>query len=332
MAIRDFLSDDGQVVLALCSAIGLKQESAGETLEPFKLAQWNQLAKAIKASSLKQPAELYGRSADELGTLLNIPSEDAERIVALIERSGRLALELEALFARGMWAVTRVDERYPDKLRNTLKQHAPTVLFGAGDWQIMGRGGIAVVGSRNIDETGTVFALEVGRKAADAKVVVISGGARGTDRLGMGAGLESGGKAIGVLADSLDRTVRQPDLRQLLLDGQLALITPYTPSAGFSVGGAMGRNKVIYGLADFAIVVSSDFETGGTWAGAMEAIKAGWCPVFVRIGANVPKGNRELLKMGAIPLDEQALTKIENLPGWLGKNQEGQPRQKDLFE
>ena len=90
----------------------------------------------------------------------------------------------------------------------------------------------------------------------------------------------------------------------ILLDGQLALITAYAPTAGFSVGAAMGRNKVIYGLSDFAVVVSSDFQTGGTWAGAVQALKAGWCPLFVRNGENVPKGNKELLKLGATSLPE----------------------------
>jgi predicted Rossmann fold nucleotide-binding protein DprA/Smf involved in DNA uptake len=36
----------------------------------------------------------------------------------------------------------------------------------------------------------------------------------------------------------------------------------------------MGRNKLIYGLADFGVVVSSDYKTGGTWSGAVEALKA----------------------------------------------------------
>ena len=94
--------------------------------------------------------------------------------------------------------------------------------------------------------------------------------------------MEAESRAIGVLADSLEATVRKWDVRELLLDGRLVLLTPYGPAAGFSVGAAMGRNKVIYGLAEFAIVVSSDFQTGGTWGGAVEALKAGWCPVFVR--------------------------------------------------
>jgi DNA processing protein len=330
MDIRDYLSDDGQAVLALCSSFALSQETVGE-LEPFKLSEWNELARKIQASSFKSPGEMQGRPATELSGKLGVTLGEAERIVNLLERSGRVALELESLFSRGMWVVTRLDERYPSRLRDSLKHQAPSVLFGAGDITLLQRGGVAVIGSRNIDEAGTTFAREFGRRAT-GHFPVISGGARGTDRLAMGAALEVGGQAVGVLADSLDRTVRQPDLRQLLLDGQLALVTPYAPSAGFSVGGAMGRNKVIYGLAHFAVVVSSDFQTGGTWAGAVEALKGGWCPVFVRDGVSVPRGNRELQKLGAVGLPEQELGAIENLPVWFNQNARRQPIERDLFE
>ena len=42
------------------------------------------------------------------------------------------------------------------------------------------------------------------------------------------------------------------------------------------MGAEIGRNRLIYCLADYAIVVASDAEKGGTWAGATEALKAGW--------------------------------------------------------
>jgi len=243
-----------------------------------------------------------------------------------------LALGIEGLFSKGMWAVTRLDEHYPPKLRDTLKHQAPTVLFGAGDAPLLRRGGVAVIGSRNIDETGTAFALELGRKLALAKMPVVSGGARGTDRLAMTGALEAGGIAFSVLADSLERTVRQPDLRQLLLDGQLVLLTPYAPNAGFSVGAAMGRNKVIYGLADFAVVVSSDFQTGGTWAGAVEALKAGWRPVFARESDAAPQGNRELIKLGAVPLPESQVKEARDLGTWLRRQSAPKAKERDLFD
>jgi predicted Rossmann fold nucleotide-binding protein DprA/Smf involved in DNA uptake len=315
MEIRDYLSDDGQAVLALCSSFALPPGTGRDAMEPFRLSEWNELAKQIDESPLRRPAALQGQTAEQLAKDLGSAAGQAERIARLLERSGRLALELESLFSRGMWAVTRVDEQYPAKLRKNLKNQAPSVLFGAGEPGLLRTGGVAVVGSRNIDAAGTAFALEVGRKLARSSIV-ISGGARGTDRLAMSGSLEAGGKAVGVLTDSLERTVRQPDLRQLLLEGQLALLTPYVPTAGFSIGAAMGRNKIIYGLADFAVVVSSELQTGGTWAGATEALKGGWCPVFVRDGPAVPKGNRELLKLRAIALPEQELQLIADLPQW----------------
>src|SRR5207237_5107128 len=125
------------------------------------------------------------------------------------------------------------------------------------------------------------------------------GGARGTDRIAMDGAMEAEGTAIGALADSLEATIRKSDVRELLLDGRLLLLTPYAPTAGFSIGGAMGRNKVIYGLSEFAVVVSSEVNSGGTWAGAVEALKANWCPVFARDGSGIPEGNRALIKRGA---------------------------------
>jgi hypothetical protein len=71
--------------------------------------------------------------------------------------------------------------------------------------------------------------------------------------------------------------------------------------AGFNVGNAMQRNKQIYALADFGLVVSSGFNEGGTWAGAVEQLeKLHLAPLFVREAGEVPTGNRELLRRGGL--------------------------------
>src|SRR6266480_6363127 len=123
----------------------------------------------------------------------------------------------------------------------------------------------------------------------------------------MQAALEAGGHAVGILADSLARTIRQPDVREFVSDGRFVLLTPYRPNNGFSVGAAMGRNKIIYGAADYAVIVSSDYQKGGTWSGAVEALQADWCPVFVRSDANVATGNKQLIKKGALPISDVSL-------------------------
>jgi DNA processing protein len=77
---------------------------------------------------------------------------------------------------------------------------------------------------------------------------------------------------------------------------------------------AMARNKLIYALSDFGLVIASDAEKGGTWAGAEEALKSGMVPVFVVDGPDVPDGNRLLIKRGAIPFPSS----FEDSPGSLG--------------
>jgi predicted Rossmann fold nucleotide-binding protein DprA/Smf involved in DNA uptake len=338
MDVRDYLSDDGQAVLALCSNFALAEDGPSA----LTLSEWNELETQIAQSSLGGPAALQGLGAERLANELGIGEGEAERVAALLERAGRLAMELEGVFSRGMWAVTRVDAGYPELLRQTLKHQAPAVLFGSGDRALLNQPAVAVVGSRHIDEAGSAFARRVGQRCVEAGLAVVSGGARGTDRLAMDGALSAEGKAIGVLADSLEATIRKADVRELVLDGRLVLVTPYAPTAGFSVGGAMGRNKVIYGLSEFAVVVSSDVNSGGTWAGAAEALKGHWCPVFVREGPGVPEGNRALLKKGALPITDAQLAEEEDFREWLRKQKQARgkaspgasaenSKQQDLF-
>ena len=132
MEPHEYLGDDGHALLALCSAFALPEDASASGLGPFTLSEWNQLARQMQSSSLKRPADLQGRTAEEISKGLGLPSDDAERIVRLLERCGGLALQLEGLFSRGMWVVTRLDDRYPARLRDAVKHQAPTVLFGAG--------------------------------------------------------------------------------------------------------------------------------------------------------------------------------------------------------
>jgi predicted Rossmann fold nucleotide-binding protein DprA/Smf involved in DNA uptake len=86
------------------------------------------------------------------------------------------------------------------------------------------------------------------------------------------------------------------------MEGQLVLISPYDPAAGFNVGHAMQRNKLIYALADAALVVNSDYEKGGTWAGAVEQLeKLRLVPVYVRSTGETGKGLEALRRRGALP-------------------------------
>ncbi len=166
-------------------------------------------------------------------------------------------------------------------------------------------GGLAVVGSRHVDDALLEYTDGIGRLAATAHLTLVSGAARGIDRAAMQGALRAGGAAAGVMADSLGRAALMRDNREALMERRLVLVSPYDPAAGFNVGHAMQRNKLIYALADAALVVTADFEKGGTWAGAVEQLqRLNLVPVFVRGGANAGKGNAALLKLGGHPWPE----------------------------
>jgi len=117
----------------------------------------------------------------------------------------------------------------------------------------------------------------------------------------MTAALEAGGVTIGILADNLLKKSVERNARHAIADGRLMLLSPYHPNARFTVGTAMGRNKLIYAMADYGLVVSAEHKKGGTWAGAEEELKREISrPVFVRIGNYAPDGNNKLLGLGAI--------------------------------
>ena len=203
---------------------------------------------------------------------------------------------------RGIYVVSQYDDVYPVRLKQRLGEDAPPVLYGSGDIAALETGGLAVVGSRNVDADLIEYAEDIGRLAARSGQTLVSGGARGIDRSAMRGALESGGKVVGVLADSLERMVMNREHRNALMEGELSLFSPYDPNAGFNVGHAMQRNKLIYALSDAAIVVSSDYQKGGTWAGAVEQLdRLRFVPIYVRSESSGEPGITALMKKGALP-------------------------------
>ena len=141
---------------------------------------------------------------------------------------------------------------------------------------------------------------------------VVSGGARGIDQRSMLGALRKEGTAVGILADSLLREATSAKYRDYILSGDLTLMTPFNPEAGFQVGNAMSRNRYIYCLSEAAVAVSSTRDKGGTWNGALENLKFAWVPLWVKWTANPEAGNAGLVQKGARWLPDD-LNSLESL-------------------
>jgi DNA processing protein len=295
--IEPLTSNTQAILLLTAPLVAGRGESSCELLT---LREYNKLARRLREKQ-KQPADLIGPNAADLIELCAQPF-GRERLDALLGRGFLLSQAVERWNARAIWVISRADSRYPKRLKARLKEDAPPLLYGCGDVGLLEKGGLAVVGSRHVDDELISFTENVGRLAAKARRPIVSGGAKGIDRAAMHGALLEGGDVAGVMADSLERAALARENREPLMDGRLVLISPYDPAAGFNVGHAMQRNKVIYALADAGLVVTSDFEKGGTWAGAIEQLERfHFVPVFVRNGDKAGRGNAALIHHGGRP-------------------------------
>jgi predicted Rossmann fold nucleotide-binding protein DprA/Smf involved in DNA uptake len=289
------LTQQAQAVMLLTVSFG---KSDQPTAKPLSRKEWSRFAIWLRDHSLG-PASLF---ENNLPTLLSgwiDRTVSVARLEQLMGRGTALGLSLEKWHRAGLWILTRSDPDYPEKLKRRLGSGAPAVLFGCGNKRLLSGGGIAVVGSRDASREDLAFTKKLGEDAANQGYSIVSGGARGVDQTAMLGALDREGTAVGVLADSLLKSVTSSKYRKHIMSGDLALITPFNPEAGFNVGNAMSRNQYIYCLADAAVVVSSTPEKGGTWNGAIEGLKAKWVPLWVVNNTNKKSGNSELHRRGA---------------------------------
>lgn len=306
------LTTTAQAIILLTSYFGKQDKDAAK---PLTNAEWARFAMWLRDSKLS-PADLLDNNKKVLLSQWRDPKNKVtqERIEALLKRGHSMALALEKWSRSGLWVITRADkESYPKRLLHQLGNQAPPVLYGCGDKSLLKAGGIAVVGSRNASLADLAYAEQVGSKAASAGLGTVSGGARGVDESSMLGAMNAGGAVVGILADSLLKASTSAKYRSGLMNGNVVLVSPFNPEAGFSRFNAMDRNKYIYCLADTSLVVHSGAK-GGTWEGAIQNLKKGWVPTWVKQTQDSSAGNAGIVAAGAswcseniVELDVQSL-------------------------
>lgn len=281
--------------ILLCSYIGINKD---DVLKPFSLGEWDDFLKKIIEKKL-EPAIILNR---DLGILneLNYNEKNIERIEKLVSRGGAVAFELDNLSGKGIEVITLFDADYPVLLKRKLKRKAPPILFYAGDINLSKKIGIAVVGSRNVNEEGMEFTKELVRRASEERLIVYSGGAKGVDSISEHTAIKNGSAVVSFIADSLITKIKKKEISNYIMQGKLLLISDVKPDVGFSAARAMNRNKYIYAAAYGAFVIASDYNKGGTWSGAIENLKNDWTKEFVW-DHKAYDGNLKLIEKGGIP-------------------------------
>ncbi len=252
--------------------MSLTSQSPGERPDPEWVAACAFSAvPGVGASTLVRIArELCGLA----GALQAGPAE-------ILKRGDELGLKPEAraylahapdLRALGEWVAEAVrkagarvllprDVEYPKALRAI--RSPPQVLYVRGEIPAEARR-VAVVGSRDTDETGMDLARDFGDALARAGVEVVSGGARGIDTGAHEGALWAQGRSIAVLGSGIDVAYPAENraLFERLANGGGAVLTELPPGAQPVSRNFPRRNRIVAGLSEAVVVVRAAAQSG----------------------------------------------------------------------
>ncbi len=253
------------------------------------------------AGQMERPTEDRELCLDDL-TAIGCGNVLGQRILDLLAQTDMLEHYMSKARKAGCTPVTRVSTGYPKTLREKLGDECPAVLWAKGDLDLLNGPMIALVGSRDIGAANKAFAEEAGRQAALQGYTLVSGNARGSDRIAQESCLRHGGKVIVVVADEL---ARQPVTDRVLYLSEEDFDTL------FSAQRALSRNRVIHALGDKVLVAQCSLDHGGTWDGTVKNLHHGWSGVFCFQDGS--EACTRLISMGAQPITAEALSNLRGL-------------------
>ena len=222
--------------------------------------------------------------------------ELSRRIVQLLGQEAELDWYLCRGKRQGCIPICRISTGYPELLRFRLRGEAPGCLWGRGDLQLLNTPMVSLVGCRELGEANRLFAEAVGHQAAVQGLTLVSGNARGADRVAQESCLRSGGRVISIVADEL--TKWSPRENALYLSEE-------DFDAPFTTQRAISRNRCIHAMGAMVFVAQANLEKGGSWHGSVQNLRHGWSSVAVfRDGSEAAE---RLIQMGAIPVSMEDL-------------------------
>jgi len=210
----------------------------------------------------------------------------------------------ENLLEQGFQLIPLNSKDYSEILKYNLKtKDTPPLLYVKGNIKLLNENTIAIVGSRKASDISLEFTKNIAKKCAENYEVVVSGFAKGVDKIALDTTLEYNGHSIVVLPQGIltfGSGIRK--YYKKIIAGDVLILSTYHPKSPWSVGLAMNRNTYIYGLAKTIYVAEADSK-GGTWNGVIDGLKKGR-QVFIRKPElNENNANNMLILQGAIAVD-----------------------------
>lgn len=288
------INPDSAAAIVFCGNFG-----GTDGIRPLGAREWRALCAELQAMGTCPSALTQFSKSDFAGL---IKSGFSDRLARLWERRDEVFSKLAEYRKKGVFPLTIYDKEYPEKLLKTLVEGSPVALFCAGNTDIC-RGQFAgFVGSRNAEKDDLDFARFAVGRTVERGFGVVSGGARGVDNASEDEGMNLGASVVEFPSDGMLKKLSNKKIAAAVSGGKMLLLSLASPEAPFNLGVAMMRNRYIYAQSEGTIVVRADYNKGGTWSGATDNLKHGWCKLMCRLNSKAA-GNAALIEQGAIPVD-----------------------------
>ena len=247
------------------------------------------------------PAAILGSAAGPLSQYVGPKVADS---IAAGADPDRLQAALAWLEHENNHLLTLADEDYPKVLLEI--SDPPPILYMKGRRELLGRTGIAVVGSRNATPVGLQNAEGFSRALSQAGLTIISGMALGIDAAAHRGGLDGGASSIAVIGTGLDLVypARNKALAHELAQNGL-ILSEFSLGTPALASNFPRRNRIISGLSRGVLVVEAALASGSLIT-ARQAGEQGR-EVFAIPGtvhSPFSKGCHQLIKQGAKLVDD----------------------------
>lgn len=253
-----------------------------------------------------------------------------------IEPSRRSALLAERLLQSGGCDVLWLhDPRYPARLKHTLEEECPPLLYCRGNLTLFEHPQFAIIGMREASEYGLTSARTYAEHVACSGWGVVSGNAPGIDAAGHEGALCAGGTTIVFPPTPLEQYTpsfpqRKEDLERVLVASR------YAPGSEVTPWNFLGRNVLVAALCRGALVAETGMR-GGTLdtVGHLRRFRRSIFVTEMPQEAPCHESHKLLVSSGArsVPLAPSAGFVRELLISLTGNDEpEESPHTQDLFD
>lgn len=196
--------------------------------------------------------------------------------------------------------LTIMSDNYPEFLKNVIKP--PFVIFYKGNLDLLydKRLKIAVIGSRDNSQYGSLMCEKIVSGLVKKDVCIVSGFARGIDSIAHTSTIDGNGKTIAIFGCGIDLCypISNKTLYQNILDKGGLFISEYPSIVKVSKDKFPLRNRIIAGLCH-GIAIMEAKKKSGTMITVREGLDIGKDIFCVPQQADIESGCNYLIKNGA---------------------------------